>query len=453
MDFLIKNTKGLTLKTKGKYCTEDLVIEIDPSLVEGYMEIDELPEVGLPRVLYKLMLEEPEYYIWENDEWLKLNTKGGGGSATVTRELTGGEPIPNTGTLSEIYLNTDLTIEEVVEVLSQLTYGEDGFNYVAIANDMSFQFGVAMMDGMCMIGEMISQTIYFVNEDIGLGFAGWNTSLIVDKKITLPSEITLTSELNGKVVGTQNDILSSVVSVSEFKSTFETLELSGEYAALNNVVLNGNDEVDIKELIVTEKKIPLKVTSKIPFGYIQPSGELEITTPGTYDVTEYEQVKVNIKIPYGRLDITENGQYDITDYHLAYVAVGYNLDETETNKGGLAYMTEIADYAYISMPIRNVKLTNVTKVGKYAFSDGNHLRKVDLGSVTYIGKYAFTNNTHLEAIIIRTTTQVAVLENNNALSNTNSCPIYVPDSLVDSYKDEWNFYESRIKPLSEYVEE
>ena len=41
-----------------------------------------------------------------------------------------------------------------------------------------------------------------------------------------------------------------------------------------------------------------------------------------------------------------------------------------------------------------------------------------------------------------------------ALTNGNSCPIYVPDDAVDTYKmaTNWSAYASRIKPISEKTE-
>lgn len=316
MDFLIKNTKGLTLKTKGKYCTEDLVIEIDPSLVEGYMEIDELPEVGLPRVLYKLMLEEPEYYIWENDAWLKLNTKGGGGNATIKRTLSGGTAIPNTGTLREIYFNTDLSVEEVANILSQATYNGEP-NYVLMAQDNSNGIAIMQDSGMYIIFNMITQEILFTPIDIGMGFAGWNTNLIVDKKYTFNSELTL---LTDDTIGADNELVKSVISSSsDFTPKNETVELSGDYDGSSINILAG-EELDIKSLIENEKKIPLKVIDK--------SKTLPQLFAPTISVTSENRIRIT--------NIHKNGDFNLlrVEYRLCVDGVKtsdgtyYNIDQT-----------------------------------------------------------------------------------------------------------------------------
>lgn len=170
MDFLIKNTKGLTLKTKGKYCTEDLVIEIDPSLVEGYMEVDELPEVGLPRVLYKLMLEEPEYYIWENDEWVKISGSDPNlQEKTVTPSNSSQTITPDTDYDGLIKVNVEAIPDEYIipnlqekEITGNGDYvadeGYDGFSKVTVNVASSGGGGLIEVTELPEVGE--ENTVY-----------------------------------------------------------------------------------------------------------------------------------------------------------------------------------------------------------------------------------------------------------------------------------------------------
>ena len=66
-----------------------------------------------------------------------------------------------------------------------------------------------------------------------------------------------------------------------------------------------------------------------------PKGEIEITVNGTYDIKDYASANINVPIPEGYLkpegilDITENGTYNITDYEGANVniKVVFNLQE------------------------------------------------------------------------------------------------------------------------------
>lgn len=65
----------------------------------------------------------------------------------------------------------------------------------------------------------------------------------------------------------------------------------------------------------------------IPDEYIIPNGIKEITTNGTHDIKQYENVSVSVPIPEGyikpsgTIEITESGTYDVTDKASAVVNV------------------------------------------------------------------------------------------------------------------------------------
>lgn len=75
------------------------------------------------------------------------------------------------------------------------------------------------------------------------------------------------------------------------------------------------------------------------------------------------------------------------------------------------------------------------------------------GDITNVPIYSFCNYTALKVIVFKTTT-VPTLANVNAFSNTNNCPIFVPDESVEAYKTatNWSSLASRIYPLSAYEE-
>lgn len=93
-----------------------------------------------------------------------------------------------------------------------------------------------------------------------------------------------------------------------------------------------------------------------------------------------------------------------------------------------------------------------------AFMDCASLTSVDLTNIVSIQTNAFSRCNNLNTLILRNEKFVGISIMNN-LSNTpiasDAGCIYVPDSLVDSYKTDvnWSVYASQIKPLSEYVEE
>lgn len=117
-------------------------------------------------------------------------------------------------------------------------------------------------------------------------------------------------------------------------------------------------------------------------------------------------------------------------------------------------------------------LENVTTIGHNAFNgckkltsvyapvlgsipqDGfrycSGLQSVELGNVvTSIGIRGLRDCTGLQKIIVRAATPPTL--GADALTSTNSCPIYVPDASLEAYKTavNWSAYADRIHPLSE----
>ena len=114
--------------------------------------------------------------------------------------------------------------------------------------------------------------------------------------------------------------------------------------------------------------------------------------------------------------------------------------------------TNIGGYAFANCTaLENISVPEATNIGDYAFYQCRNLITVSLPSVTNIGIRAFSVCTKLETIILGNTSKV-VSAGVNALYYTNSLKnIYVPDSLLDDYKNDayWGGYSARIKGLSE----
>lgn len=116
--------------------------------------------------------------------------------------------------------------------------------------------------------------------------------------------------------------------------------------------------------------------------------------------------------------------------------------------------------AFRGSGIKSFKGNKLGTINNYALAECPNLTTVDIGSTSTVSSpqiktSAFQNSTALTALIIRNTSKTFSLAAVNALSGTPIADgtgfIYVPDSLVDTYKaaTNWSTYAAQIKPLSE----
>ena len=102
--------------------------------------------------------------------------------------------------------------------------------------------------------------------------------------------------------------------------------------------------------------------------------------------------------------------------------------------------------------LSQVSLPMCSYIGGNAFEDCRSLSQVSLAICSYIGGYAFRNCSSLSIITIGYSS-VCSLNSSNAFSNaqitSSTGSIYVPTSLVDSYKSatNWSYFSTQIFPI------
>ena len=99
-----------------------------------------------------------------------------------------------------------------------------------------------------------------------------------------------------------------------------------------------------------------------------------------------------------------------------------------------------------------VSLPNVTMLYSYCLGYCSALQTISLPKCSYVSQRAFYSCTNLQTIYMGTALSiVATMTQSNALSGCSALQsIYVPASLVDSYKkaSNWSYYSSKIYPIA-----
>ena len=117
--------------------------------------------------------------------------------------------------------------------------------------------------------------------------------------------------------------------------------------------------------------------------------------------------------------------------------------------------TSIGDFAFHNCrKLTSVSIPGATSIGQYAFYDCRSLTSASFPEVTSIDVYAFNSCSALTTLYIGTESNtVCTLSSKNAIPSSVT-DIYVPASLVDSYKSatNWSTFASKIKSVEQPLE-
>jgi hypothetical protein len=137
----------------------------------------------------------------------------------------------------------------------------------------------------------------------------------------------------------------------------------------------------------------------------------------------------------------------------------------------LPLVTSVGKTAFCNTKLKSVNLPNIKKINDSVFSSCYELESVNIPNATSIGGHVFNGSYSLKKVVITQTESVCTLGNiytfNNCYHFTGTVNatynptgakdgyIYVPDTLVDSYKSatNWSTYADQIRALSELPQE
>lgn len=152
-------------------------------------------------------------------ESVNVNVASSGGTANglpleVDSLPSSGTAVPNSGYVEKVYLNTSLSVDEVINSLSQITYPSGDIYYALANSDNSLGILFGYMEGTYMIGIQrgTSQEYAFISGDVGLGFVGWNADF--NGLVEINSEVK--NQISNVTIGDQNDKLTSLFSTTPF---------------------------------------------------------------------------------------------------------------------------------------------------------------------------------------------------------------------------------------------
>lgn len=352
-----------------------------------------------------------QQYINDKKIPLSMNVNvasSGGGSASIkTQAEWQGTTVPNTGLVENVYFNTNLSIEEVVDIITNSNISLiDGIMYFLLTtSDESLNLAIMVIGNQLAIIDQITYNIYFHNIDdpeiiSQFGEPGWNPN------ITYP--IAINSEVVGDVAcGDENNKLTSLFSTTPFvMGESETIAtLSDEYTS-KKINITEDGTIDVLEMINNDKLIPTTINATSIINFIKgniseySNETLEKIRIGLFSNTMIKNVNLPklTEIPkyafYSCGNLQTINCPNITEIEGYAFYADYSLTDIS-----FPYATKIGEYAFIMCSeLINVDLPNVTAIGDSCFQSCSNLQTINSPLLTTIGTYAFSSCTSLTNI-------------------------------------------------------
>lgn len=152
------------------------------------------------------------------------------------------------------------------------------------------------------------------------------------------------------------------------------MSVASEIARLQNAKASIKAAIENKGVTVGDIKLDAYSAKidEISAG-VEPTGTLEITENGTYDVKQKAYAKVAVPEPSGNIKITENGFHIIKQYSIAEVAVYPTLIAKTISANGTYNASDDNAYGYgrvsVNVPEKKLGTKNISANGDYNATD------------------------------------------------------------------------------------
>ena len=152
------------------------------------------------------------------------------------------------------------------------------------------------------------------------------------------------------------------------------MSVASEIARLQNAKASIKTAIENKGVTVGDIKLDAYSAKidEISTG-VEPTGTLEITQNGTYDVKQKAYAKVAVPEPSGNIKITENGFHIIKQYSIAEVAVYPTLIAKTISANGTYNASDDNAYGYgsvsVNVPEKNLGTKTINANGDYNATD------------------------------------------------------------------------------------
>lgn len=152
------------------------------------------------------------------------------------------------------------------------------------------------------------------------------------------------------------------------------MSVASEIARLQNAKASIKTAIENKGVTVGDIKLDAYSAKidEISAG-VEPTGTLEITENGTYDVKQKAYAKVAVPEPSGNIKITENGFHIIKQYSIAEVAVYPTLIAKTISANGTYNASDDNAYGYgsvsVNIPEKTLGTKTINANGDYSATD------------------------------------------------------------------------------------